>query len=159
MRSRFASRHSSRIVSVLNRGRSGALSVSAASTGFGAFPTMPTTRNPRYSLTSVDRSMASRGNERRRFLLNQQQAEADRKMFEKPTTFRCFVVEQVGQDIHGEVQERSIDDLPAGEVLIRVSHSSLNYKDAMAATGHRGIVKTFPHVPGIDAAGVVVESS
>ncbi|OAI51770.1 quinone oxidoreductase [Planctomyces sp. SCGC AG-212-M04] len=80
-------------------------------------------------------------------------------MFEKPTTFRCFVVEQVGQDIHGEVQERSIDDLPPGDVLIRVSHSSLNYKDAMAATGHRGIVKTFPHVPGIDAAGVVVESS
>jgi putative YhdH/YhfP family quinone oxidoreductase len=103
--------------------------------------------------------MQSRGNERRRFLLNQQQAEADRKMSEKPATFRSFIVEQVGQEIHGEVQERSIDDLPPGDVLIRVSHSSLNYKDAMAATGHRGIVKTFPHVPGIDAAGVVVEST
>jgi acrylyl-CoA reductase (NADPH) len=80
-------------------------------------------------------------------------------MSENPTTFRCFVVEQAGKEIHAGVQRRSIEELPAGDVLIRVSHSSLNYKDAMAASGHRGIVKTFPHVPGIDAAGVVVESS
>src|SRR5690606_35983536 len=98
-------------------------------------------------------------NERRRFLLSQQQAEAGRKVFEKPASFRCFVVEQVGQELHGEVQERPFDELPAGEVLIRVSHSSLNYKDAMAATGHRGIVKSLPPVPGIGAAGVVAESS
>ena len=80
-------------------------------------------------------------------------------MSENPARFRAFVVEQFGQHVHGKVQERRIDQLPAGDVLIRVSHSSLNYKDAMAATGHKGIVKTFPHVPGIDAAGVVVESS
>src|SRR5688572_23535106 len=86
-------------------------------------------------------------------------AEADRKMSDIPARFRAFVVEQFGQHVHGKVQERRLDQLPAGDVLIRVSHSSLNYKDAMAATGHKGIVKTFPHVPGIDAAGVVVESS
>jgi acrylyl-CoA reductase (NADPH) len=80
-------------------------------------------------------------------------------MSENPSRFRAFVVEQFGQHIHGKVQERPFDQLPAGDVLIRVSHSSLNYKDAMAASGHKGIVKTFPHVPGIDAAGVVVESS
>ena len=43
-------------------------------------------------------------------------------------------------------------------MLVRVAYSSLNYKDAMAATGHRGIVKRFPHVPGVDAAGTVVLS-
>lgn len=103
--------------------------------------------------------MASRGNERRRFVLSRQQAQTGRQERRRPESFRCFFVEQVGQDVHGDVQERPFDELPPGEVLIRVSHSSLNYKDAMAATGHRGIVKTFPHVPGIDAAGVVVESS
>ncbi|QDT57377.1 putative acrylyl-CoA reductase AcuI [Caulifigura coniformis] len=77
----------------------------------------------------------------------------------RPESFRCYFVEQVGQEIHGSVQERPFVELPADDVLIRVSHSSLNYKDAMAASGHRGIVKTFPHVPGIDAAGVVVEST
>ena len=51
--------------------------------------------------------------------------------------------------------ERHIDDLPHGEVLIRVQYSSLNYKDALSATGNRGITKKFPHTPGIDAAGVV----
>lgn len=103
--------------------------------------------------------MASRGDERRRFVLSRQQAGADREKHQVPDRFRCFIVEQSAQSVRGEVQERSLADLPAGEVLIRVSHSSLNYKDAMAATGHRGIVKTFPHVPGIDAAGMVVESA
>ena len=103
--------------------------------------------------------MASRGNERRRFVLNRQQAGADREKYQIPDTFRCFVVEQSAESVQGQVAERSLSDLPPGEVVIRVSHSSLNYKDAMAATGHRGIVKTFPHVPGIDAAGTVVESS
>jgi putative YhdH/YhfP family quinone oxidoreductase len=51
------------------------------------------------------------------------------------------------------------DDLPAGDVLIRVAYSSLNYKDALAAQGHPGVVRTFPHVPGIDCAGTVVESA
>jgi len=48
--------------------------------------------------------------------------------------------------------------LPPGEVVIRVAYSSLNYKDALAARGHPGIVKKFPHVPGIDVAGAVEES-
>ena len=47
----------------------------------------------------------------------------------------------------------------AGDVLIRVAYSSLNYKDALAAQGHPGVVRTFPHVPGIDCAGTVVEST
>jgi len=102
--------------------------------------------------------MASRSNERRRFILKHQ-ASSSPGSSARPQSFRCYFVEQLGQDIHGAVQERPFGELPAGDVLIRVSHSSLNYKDAMAATGHRGIVKAFPHVPGIDAAGTVVESS
>ena len=50
------------------------------------------------------------------------------------------------------------DDLPEGDVLIRVCYSSLNYKDGLSATGHKGVTKNYPHTPGIDAAGVVEES-
>jgi putative YhdH/YhfP family quinone oxidoreductase len=57
------------------------------------------------------------------------------------------------------VVEKTADDLPAGDVLIRVRWSSLNYKDALAATGHPGVARRFPHVPGIDAAGEVAHSS
>lgn len=49
-------------------------------------------------------------------------------------------------------------DLPDHDVLIRVQYSSLNYKDALSATGNKGITRKFPHTPGIDASGVVVES-
>ncbi len=55
--------------------------------------------------------------------------------------------------------ERDTADLPAGELLIRVSYSSLNYKDALSASGNRGVTRQFPHTPGIDAAGLVVESA
>lgn len=58
-----------------------------------------------------------------------------------------------------KVIERSLDDLPEGEVLIRVHYSSLNYKDALSATGNRGVTRQFPHTPGIDAAGVVEHSN
>ncbi len=55
--------------------------------------------------------------------------------------------------------DRSIQDLPDGDVLIHVKYSSLNYKDALSATGNKGVTKTYPHTPGIDASGVVVESA
>lgn len=58
-----------------------------------------------------------------------------------------------------KVIERSLDDLPEGEVLIKVHYSSLNYKDALSATGNHGVTRQFPHTPGIDASGVVAESS
>ena len=56
------------------------------------------------------------------------------------------------------VETISLEDLPAGDVLIQVDCSSLNYKDALACQGHPGVMRTFPHVPGIDAAGRVAES-
>lgn len=75
-------------------------------------------------------------------------------------TFRCLVVRKSAEGaVSRRVEELPVGDLPSGEVLIRVEWSSLNYKDALAATGNPGVCKTFPHVPGIDAAGAVVEST
>lgn len=56
------------------------------------------------------------------------------------------------------VQERNVDELPAGELLIDVQYSSLNYKDALSATGAPGVTRDYPHTPGIDVGGVVIES-
>ena len=75
------------------------------------------------------------------------------------TTFYCFLVEK---DAAGNVRrgpaQRAVSDLPAGDVLVRVAFSSLNYKDALASQAHPGVVRKLPHVPGIDAAGTVVRS-
>lgn len=73
---------------------------------------------------------------------------------------RCLLVEKndAGQVTAG-IAQCSLDDLPPGEVLIDVAYSSLNYKDAMAIQGHPGVARRFPHVPGIDAAGTVAQSS
>lgn len=74
------------------------------------------------------------------------------------STYQALWVTETPQ-FQQRVVERSMDDLPEGEVLIRVRYSSLNYKDALSATGNRGVTRTFPHTPGIDAAGVVEHSS
>lgn len=75
-------------------------------------------------------------------------------------TFRAFVV---SEDAPGhfvrQIKERSLEDLPAGDVLVRVHYSSLNYKDALSATGNHGVTKYYPHTPGIDAAGIVEQST
>jgi alcohol dehydrogenase len=56
------------------------------------------------------------------------------------------------------IETRSTADLPPGDLLIGVRFSSLNYKDALSATGNRGVTREYPHTPGIDAAGVVAAS-
>jgi len=74
--------------------------------------------------------------------------------------FDCFVVDKdAGGTVQRGVAKRSLAELPPGEVLVRVQFSSLNYKDALAAQAHPGVVRKLPHVPGIDAAGAVAESS
>lgn len=74
--------------------------------------------------------------------------------------FRCLQVQKDSQDFASLLLvERPRDELPAGDVLIRVRYSSLNYKDAMAAVGNPAIAKSLPHVPGIDAVGTVLEST
>lgn len=75
-------------------------------------------------------------------------------------SFPAFVVRKNADGyVAARVQRLAFDELPAGEVLIRVAYSSLNYKDALASQGHPGVVRTLPHVPGIDCAGTVVEST
>lgn len=73
------------------------------------------------------------------------------------STYQALWVTETPQ-FQQRVIELSLADLPDGEVLIRVHYSSLNYKDALSATGNRGVTRTFPHTPGIDAAGVVEHS-
>ncbi|MFT7687824.1 MAG: acrylyl-CoA reductase (NADPH) [Candidatus Azotimanducaceae bacterium] len=75
------------------------------------------------------------------------------------TTFKALVVEKSSDAMTHSLVQRDIDDLPAGEVLIKVSYSSVNYKDAMSFSGNPGVTRSYPHTPGIDASGIVVESS
>ena len=73
------------------------------------------------------------------------------------TDFQAMVVEKTAeQQFERKIRARSLNDLPPGDLLIRVHYSSLNYKDALSATGHPGVTRHFPHTPGIDAAGEVV---
>jgi len=71
-------------------------------------------------------------------------------------SFKAMVVEETDdKQFIRSIQEKSIADLPTGDVLMRVVYSSLNYKDALSAIGNRGVTRKYPHTPGIDAAGTV----
>ena len=74
-------------------------------------------------------------------------------------TFRSFRVieDETGKFIRSIV-ERKIDDLPDGDVLVKVHYAALNYKDALSSIGNKGVTRKYPHTPGIDGAGTVVES-
>ena len=74
--------------------------------------------------------------------------------------FRAMIVEeQPEKTFTRHIGHRTLSDLPEGELLVRVHYSSLNYKDALSATGNPGVTRKFPHTPGIDAAGEVVEDA
>lgn len=76
-----------------------------------------------------------------------------------PDKFRAIITTE-GEDgvFRSNISLRKLSDLPQHAVLIRVLFSGLNYKDALSATGHKGITRKYPHTPGIDAAGLVVKS-
>ena len=75
-------------------------------------------------------------------------------------SFRALVVSENGDGTYTrKVTERSLENLPEGEVLLRVRYSSLNYKDGLSCIGNPGVTRNYPHTPGIDASGEVVESS
>jgi acrylyl-CoA reductase (NADPH) len=74
------------------------------------------------------------------------------------TTFKAFRVEEKDGTFISQIKDVPLDTLPENDVTIRVAYSALNYKDALSATGNRGVTKTYPHTPGIDAAGVVTDS-
>ena len=71
--------------------------------------------------------------------------------------FRVF--EKENGIFERRIVERDISDLPPGEVLVRVHYSGLNYKDALSAYGNKGVTRKYPHTPGIDAAGVIEETT
>ena len=74
-------------------------------------------------------------------------------------SFQALVVREVEPGVFvRQIEERQSDQLPPDEVLVKVLYSSLNYKDALSASGNRGVTKRYPHTPGIDAAGVVIQS-
>lgn len=75
------------------------------------------------------------------------------------TLFQALVVRETADGFTQQVENRTIADLPAGDVLMQVRYSSLNYKDALSANGNRGVTRNYPHTPGIDAVGQVAESS
>ena len=76
-----------------------------------------------------------------------------------PKNFRAIQVTKTEEKTFPrEIITRTTDDLPTGDLLIKVLYSSLNYKDALSATGHPGVTQNFPHTPGIDAVGIVEQS-
>jgi len=74
-----------------------------------------------------------------------------------PESFKAFLVEEENGTFEGEIRDLPLSFLPENEVLIRVHYSALNYKDALSATGNKGVTREYPHVPGIDAAGEVLQ--
>lgn len=74
-------------------------------------------------------------------------------------SFRTLVTRKNSNDMYiNDIELKNIDWLGKGDVLINVKYSSLNFKDALSAIGNKGVTKKYPHTPGIDAAGIVVES-
>ena len=75
------------------------------------------------------------------------------------SAFKAFWVEKGEKAFARSIISRDVDELPAGDLLVEVRYSSLNYKDGLSATGRPGVTRNYPHTPGIDAAGVVLESA
>lgn len=75
-------------------------------------------------------------------------------------SFRALLVEKSAEgQVTASLQTLEEDRLPAGEVTVAVDHSTINYKDGLCLTGGGGLVRSYPHVPGIDFAGRVASSS
>ena len=73
--------------------------------------------------------------------------------------YKAYLVEENNGEFIGSVKKLDVPDLEEGRLLIKVKYSSLNYKDALAATGAKGVVRSYPFVPGVDVAGEIIESS
>lgn len=73
--------------------------------------------------------------------------------------FKAVVIRKDDAGYRASLETLDEADLPEGDVTLRVSHSTLNYKDALAITGRGPVVRRFPMVPGIDLAGTVIDST
>ncbi len=70
--------------------------------------------------------------------------------------YRALVAAEENETFVQKIETLPLSGLPENEVLVKVSYSSLNFKDALSSTGNKGVTRTFPHTPGIDAVGTVV---
>lgn len=76
------------------------------------------------------------------------------------TIFRALVVREYADGkFNRAIENKTMSELPQGEVIVKVLFAGLNYKDALSASGHKGISKFFPHTPGVDASGIVVSDA
>jgi len=82
-----------------------------------------------------------------------------RGVTETPQRFRALIAERADDDVRRELRELSADELPEGDVTVRVAWSSVNYKDALAVSPKGRVAKSYPLVPGIDLAGEVIAGS
>lgn len=76
-----------------------------------------------------------------------------------PSSFDAFFVEQKGNKYLSQIKQLPFHVLPENDVTVQVTYSSLNYKDALSARGMNQVTRNYPHIPGIDAAGTVVNDS
>ncbi|GGS23581.1 MDR family oxidoreductase [Deinococcus knuensis] len=76
-----------------------------------------------------------------------------------PDTYRALRVEKTESGTHASLQTLPAAALPDGEVVVQVTHSSLNYKDGLAVSGQPGVLRSYPMTPGIDLAGTVLTDS
>ncbi len=72
--------------------------------------------------------------------------------------YKALVIREVDGKFHRKIERVSRDFLPQNEILIRVDYAALNYKDALSASGNKGVTKHYPHTPGVDACGKIEES-
>ena len=73
--------------------------------------------------------------------------------------YKAFFTQETESGFSNSIESLSIADLEENDLLVKVSYSSLNYKDALSASGNKGVTRTYPHTPGIDAVGEVVKSN
>ncbi len=73
--------------------------------------------------------------------------------------YRALVTSEENKTFFNSITKKDTVDLPDNDTLIKVKYSSLNYKDALSASGNKGVTRNYPHIPGIDAAGVIEETS
>lgn len=72
--------------------------------------------------------------------------------------YKALIVEEMENgSFRRYIGEKETEDLPDGDILVKVHYSSLNYKDALSATGNKGVTRHYPHTPGVDATGEVVQ--
>ncbi|WP_319268457.1 YhdH/YhfP family quinone oxidoreductase [uncultured Draconibacterium sp.] len=80
-------------------------------------------------------------------------------MKQNNTTFKAFRVDEQDGNYSSSIKQMEFEALKSNEVLVKVHYSSLNYKDALSASGNKGVTRNYPHTPGIDAVGTIEKSN